>query len=118
MLGRQVDLLWGCGLRQFLPNTTELGIRTDGRDLIAEAKEADWTFLTTREDFDSTSNGTKVTFPSLALWESSPSHCAYELDRKPEEEPSLTEMALAALTALDSQEEPFYIMIEGARIDQ
>lgn len=108
----------GCGIRHFLPNATKPGIRTDGRDLIAEAKEDGWTVLTTKADFDGTNNGTQLTFPTLALWEASPSHCAYELDRKPEEEPSLTEMALAALNALNKEDEPFFIMIEGARIDQ
>ncbi len=42
---------------------------------------------------------------------------AYEVDRNATQEPSLKEMALTALNGLRNLNEPYFIMIEGARID-
>ncbi|PWN52560.1 putative PHO8-repressible alkaline phosphatase vacuolar [Violaceomyces palustris] len=114
-LGRQVDLMWGGGLRHFRPNTTKEGIRTDGRDLVEEARKDGYQIILTRSDFDNLKNGSAVQFPSLGLF--TKSHMSYEIDRKPEAEPSLTEMALASLNALRQSGKPYFIMIEGARID-
>ena len=55
----QVDLIWGGGLRHFTPNTTSGSSRTDGRDLIAEAKQAGG---------DIVFNKTQITERSLTDW--------------------------------------------------
>ncbi|TKY89036.1 hypothetical protein EX895_001567 [Sporisorium graminicola] len=115
MLGRQVDILWGGGLRHFLPNTTKPGIRTDGRNLIEESKKRGFNLVNNRTDFDALQGGNKLKLPSLALFTAS--HMAYEVDRNATLEPSLKEMALTALNGLRNQNEPYFIMIEGARID-
>lgn len=115
VLGRQVDILWGGGRRHFLPQNATGSSRKDGRDLIGEAKQAGWQIALNRSSFDAFDQGQNVKFPSLGLFTSS--HMAYEVDRKPAEEPSLKEMALAGLNALDKAGKPFFIMIEGARID-
>lgn len=115
MLGRQVDILWGGGARHFQPNTTKGSSRKDSRDLIAEARAANWTTVLNRADFDALKNGENVKFPSLGLF--TQSHMSYELDRDPAVEPSLTEMTIAALTALKKAGKPFFIMAEAARID-
>lgn len=114
-LGRQVDLLWGGGYGFFLPNTTTGGGRKDGRNLIDEASKAGWQVVRNRTDFDALKNGTNVKFPSLGLF--TKSHMSYEIDRVPSKEPSLAEMSIAALNALHKAGKPFFIMIEGARID-
>lgn len=114
-LGRQVDLLWGGGLRHFVPNTTSGSSRKDDRDLLAEARQAGWDVMLDRTHFDSLNGGKVVKLPSLGLF--TKSHMAYEVDRVKADEPSLTEMALAALTTLKQAGQPFFIMIEGARID-
>lgn len=115
MLGRQVDILWGGGLRHFLPNTTKPGIRTDGRNLVEEAKQRGFNVINNRTDFDALQGGNAIKLPSMALFASS--HMAYEIDRNATQEPSLKEMALTALNGLRNQNEPYFIMIEGARID-
>ncbi|PWZ01128.1 putative PHO8-repressible alkaline phosphatase vacuolar [Testicularia cyperi] len=115
VLGPQVDILWGGGLRHFLPNTTKPGIRTDGRNLVEEAKQRGYNFVANRTDFDALQGGSSIEFPSLALFTAS--HMSYEVDRNATLEPSLKEMALAALNGLRNSNEPYFIMIEGARID-
>ncbi|KAJ9474667.1 Repressible alkaline phosphatase [Pseudozyma hubeiensis] len=115
MLGRQVDILWGGGLRHFLPNTTKPGIRTDGRNLVEEAKQRGFNVVNNRTEFDALQGGNAIKLPSMALFASS--HMAYEIDRNATVEPSLKEMALTALNGLRNQNEPYFIMIEGARID-
>ncbi|CAD6893524.1 unnamed protein product [Tilletia caries] len=113
LLGRQVDILWGGGLRHFTNGSGTK--RTDGRDLVGEARNANWSVALTRADFDALGNGKNVKFPSLGLFTSS--HMSYEIDRNATAEPSLTEMAIAALNALKAAGKPYFIMIEGARID-
>ncbi|CEH17480.1 alkaline phosphatase [Ceraceosorus bombacis] len=119
VLGARVDLIWGGGRRHFLPNTTSGSSRKDGRDLIGEATSAGWSYLSTRAEFDALNNGSDVQLPSLGLFTSS--HMSYEIDRLAQnstvQEPSLAQMAITALNALKKQDEPFFIMIEGARID-
>jgi alkaline phosphatase len=115
VLGRRVDLMWGGGRRHFQPNTTTGSSRKDSRDLIGEAQAAGWAVALNRSAFDAFNNGSAVKMPSLGLFASS--HMAYELDRNATAEPSLTEMAIAALNALEKAGKPFFIMIEGARID-
>lgn len=114
-LGRQVDLLWGGGLRHFLPNTSSDSSRKDGRDLVSEAREAGWSVALNRSSFDAWNKGADVKLPSLGLF--TKSHLPYEVDRVAAEQPSLTELAIAALNALKKSNDPFFIMIEGARID-
>ncbi|KAN0059723.1 hypothetical protein ACQY0O_008295 [Thecaphora frezii] len=113
--GPQVDILWGGGLRHFLPNTTKPGIRTDGVDLVEQARQRGFSFMANKSDFDLIQSGKNLSLPSLGLFAAS--HMAYEVDRNATEQPSLKEMALAALTALRDADEPYFIMIEGARID-
>ncbi len=115
MLGRQADILWGGGLRHFLPNTTKPGIRTDGRNLVEEAKKNGFNVVNNRSEFDALQGGQALKLPSMALFTSS--HMAYEIDRNATAEPSLKEMALTALNGLRNAGEPYFIMIEGARID-
>ncbi|KAH0343215.1 alkaline phosphatase-like protein, partial [Aureobasidium melanogenum] len=118
-LGRNVDLIFGGGRCHFLPNTTAGGCRADGRDLIANADEHDWNYISSREDFDNL--GSSVELPLLGLF--APTDIPFEIDRRhvDDDYPSLEEMTKTALRALSDatkdSEQGFFIMIEGSRID-
>ncbi|WFD34842.1 alkaline phosphatase [Malassezia cuniculi] len=114
-LGRQVDLLWGGGLRHFISKGSDISKREDDRDLLQEARDGGWHVALDRESFDNFKNGSNVELPSLGLF--AVSHMSYEIDRNPKEQPSLKEMSIAALNALKKEDKPFFIMIEGGRID-
>lgn len=114
-LGRQVDILWGGGRRQFVPKSVKGSSREDDLNLIEKAQQDGWTVVQNQTEFETFKKGENVSFPSLGLF--TMSHMAYEIDRVHEDEPSLTEMSIAALNALHKADKPFFIMIEGARID-
>ncbi|KAG0347200.1 hypothetical protein BG004_008239 [Podila humilis] len=121
VLGRQVDLMFGGGRCFFLPNTTEGGCRTDGRNLIEESESYGWKHLMfTRQEFLNKKAGSYLPLPALGLFNLD--HMNYEIDRDKTEnslEPSLSEMAKAALESLkgNSNNSGFFLMIEGSRID-
>jgi len=120
VLGPQVDLLWGGGRSFFTPASAN-GSRTDERDLVQEAKEKGWNVALNKEEFDAFGKDGKVKrsrigvgenwaqLPSLGLF--ADSHLDYEIDRDAEEQPSLAEMAIGALNALDGDDEPFFLMV-------
>ena len=120
VLGPQVDLLWGGGRSFFTPRSAN-GSRTDERDLVQEAKEKGWNVVLNRKEFDAYGKDGKVKrsrigvrenwaqLPSLGLF--ADSHLDYEIDRDESEQPSLAEMAIGALSALDANDEPFFLMV-------
>jgi alkaline phosphatase len=119
---RQVDLMMGGGRCFFLPNTTKGSCRTDGRDLIKEAKEIyGWKYvMESKDDFLALTgkNGDRLPLPAMGLFHLD--HMNYEIDRDNEKEPSLKEMTIAALAMLTGQKnsnQGFFLMIEGSRID-
>ena len=115
MQGGRVDLAMGGGRRVFRPEGTETdeggaGTRPDGRNLVEEAQSAGAQYAWNDETVGQlTLDGT----PILALFEDS--HMMYEHDRT--NEPSLAEMTEMAITSLNNNEEAFYLMVEGGRID-
>ncbi|KAI7880605.1 alkaline phosphatase-like protein, partial [Lichtheimia hyalospora FSU 10163] len=118
-LGRTVDLMFGGGVCEFLPNTTKSSCRQDNRDLFFEAKEQfGWTVKLSRDEFDAF-NPNNASLPLMALFASS--HMDYELDRDPTTQPSLKDMTEKALITLNSASQKngkgFFLMIEGSRID-
>jgi alkaline phosphatase len=123
--GRRVDLMFGGGACYFHPasSNTSSSCRTDERDLFSEAKEQGWTVIHNRTDFDDLSES--ATLPLLALFTAD--HMAFDIDRRPQDEPSLAEMTLKALRILDAQlieqqknqegDFGFFLLVEGSRID-
>ena len=101
-----VDLLVGGGRATFTGEGNEL--------LLAALTDDGWAVAQTRAAFD-----VLDALPALALL--APSHLAYEVDRDETDQPSLAEMARAALDLLagspDGQERGFFLMVEGSRID-
>ncbi|KAH9828053.1 Alkaline phosphatase-like protein [Teratosphaeria destructans] len=118
-LGRVVDLMFGGGREHFLPNTTEGSSRKDDVDVREQAKGLGWSYIDSRKEFDNL--GTSVELPMLGLF--ADGDFPYEIDRVYEEKtyPSLAEMSRTALDALsaatEGQDQGFFIMIEGSRID-
>jgi len=120
-LGRTVDLLWGGGRGMFLPQSDPASSREDDRDLIQEAKDAGYYYISNAGEFKQYRSSavshlarrTGAHLPSLGLF--TRSHMSYEIDRDPSLEPSLAELAHGALDALNDK--PFFLMVEGGRID-
>ena len=113
LLESRSDVALGGGLGFFLP-TAEQGLRRDGRDLVAEAERAGYTVWR---------RGTPRHGPPperlLGLF--AHDHLGYVLDEReyPAErrDPSLAELARLALAILGRDGQPFFLMIEGGRID-
>ena len=123
MTAGEVALALGGGREAFLPESRKdeeaaPGARRDGRDLLAEARAAGvrtvWSDAGLA-DLDLSSGA-----PVLGLF--APGSMAYEHDRVElaEDEPSLAEMTVAALQALEASAEGrgFFLMVEGGRIGQ
>ncbi|KAI1313397.1 hypothetical protein EDD11_002664 [Mortierella claussenii] len=120
VLERQIDLLMGGGRCFFLPNTTAGGCRQDNRNLIEESASLGWKHvMLNRQEFDALHDEDEgIPLPALGLFHVD--HMNYELDRNPKEEPSLSEMTIAALKSLKGNaktNQGFFLMIEGSRID-
>lgn len=122
VLGRSVDLILGGGRCHFLPNSSEGSCRADDVNVagIAQSKHG-WTYVDNRAGFDTLGLGKNVSLPLLGLF--AYTDVPFEIDRRNMADvyPSLSEMALTALTALEAatkdSDKGFFLMIEGSRID-
>jgi len=104
-----IDILFGGRKQYFLPKDKG-GKRKDGRDLLAEAKKAGYSVVETADQMMSDSAGVKL----LGLFNMS--NLSYSLDRA-STEPTLAQMTEKALQVLSKNENGFFAMIEGGRID-
>ncbi len=86
------------------------GERTDGRNLIAEARSEGYHVVEDRTALEQAAET-----PLLGLF--SMSHMDYDLDRDPELQPSLAQMTRKALGLLSDDPDGFFLMVEGSRID-
>jgi alkaline phosphatase len=116
LLDADVDVALGGGLAYFLP-VTQNGARTDGRDLVAEARKRGTTVLLRNDTL--AWNGEGRLLGLLAN-----SHLTYDLDDRnypPERrDPTLAQLARVALDGLAGSakaDRPFLLMIDGGRID-
>ncbi|MDP5309241.1 alkaline phosphatase [Paracoccus spongiarum] len=111
-----IDVAMGGGRREFLPSNMQGeegdgGNRKDGLNLIAAGMDKGWAYAWNKETAAALPlDGSK---PILALFEGS--HMQYEADRT--DEPSLAEMTEAAIKALSTNQNGFFLQIEGGRID-
>lgn len=105
-----IDVILGGGRANFLAG--EAGKRGDGENLISQwlDRHPDGVFVDDRDSLR------KAPAEARLLGLFSDSHMSYEQDR-PESEPSLTEMTLAALDRLEGNPEGYFLMVEGGRID-
>ena len=82
------DVLFGGGKKYWLPSSQPGGSRTDGRDLVREARQAGWQIVKDKQEMDAVSSGRVIgLFQDDALTTLPP-------------EPSLEEMTAAALRIL------------------
>lgn len=109
MLAQRIDVLLGGGWAYFLPSA-EGGRRTDHRNLLREAEQAGYQVVRTAHAFRQ-----GLRRPVLGLF--GPDHLPYEIDRNPEDVPSLAEMTRAAIALLQKDPDGFFLMVEGSRID-
>ncbi|GER06432.1 alkaline phosphatase [Iodidimonas muriae] len=122
--GDGIEVALGGGRANFLPNTTPdpeksgaMGWRSDGRDLTKEWQEKfDRAAYVTSADELNALDLSKVDH-LLGLFE--PSHMKFESDRQKDEagEPSLADMTSTAIDILSRDEDGFFLMVEGGRID-
>lgn len=110
-LYKGIEVVLGGGSLFF--ESTGGGKRNDGKDLTEDIKELGYDYVTTRSEMNE-SNSDKLwgLFAEKDL--------AYDFDRVAEEnqeEPSLAEMTEKAIEVLEKDEEGFFLMIEGSKID-
>lgn len=112
LLDHAPDLILGGGKRAFLPDS-EGGRRKDGRNLLEEAKAAGFHVV---EDALP-----EAPVPPQTLGVFAMSHLAYTVDalQRPVEErpPTLEQMTRVALDTLGQDDQSFFLMVEGGRID-
>jgi alkaline phosphatase len=100
-----VDLVLGGGAKYF---TSE--VRGDKEDLIGEIKNLGYEYITTPDELKNFDGG--------KLWGMfADTDMAYEFDRDPAKEPSLSEMTAQAIQLLSKNENGFFLMVEGSKID-
>ena len=109
LLDQRFDLVFGGGRRHFVPDSSG-GRRDDNRNLLAEAAASGYSVASTVDELSHLTS-----LPALGLFASS--HLDYEIDRDSTEEPSLAEMTATAIDLLSSAGQPFFLMVEGSRID-
>jgi alkaline phosphatase len=120
--GRGPQVVMGGGRGEMMPAgerdpeyDDKVGLRLDGRDLIAEWKQAhpQGTYVWNESQLQAAAGAPAL----LGLFE--PDHMQYDHDRDrgPQGEPSLTEMTRTAIRTLSRDPNGFVLMIEGGRID-
>lgn len=119
--GDGFEIALGGGRANFLPSTvadpetpTVKGARLDGRNLVSEwAAKPNHVYVWNTAQLNAAGPNAQI----LGLF--SPSHMAYEDDRARDTggEPSLKEMAVAAVKRLSRDPDGYVLMVEGGRID-
>jgi alkaline phosphatase len=110
-----LDIMLGGGRAVFQP-ADKGGKRDDGRDLVAawQAQHPDGAYVADAAALRALPPAGKG--PVLGLL--ADEHMAFETDRDPSKQPSLTEMTRLALARLPkASSKGYYLMIEGGRID-
>ncbi|MEJ5258949.1 MAG: alkaline phosphatase [Anaerohalosphaeraceae bacterium] len=101
----RADVLLGGGRKYWLPQPQ--GVRTDGRNLPAEAEAAGWQVISSKEQLGALSSGRVLGFFASDAMTTLPP------------EPTLAEMTQAALRILSrtTPPKPFFLLMEGSQID-
>jgi alkaline phosphatase len=112
-LGNGLDLVFGGGAQYFKPAASG-GKRTDGRDLLAELQARGYR---TASDTAGLAALAGANQPAIALF--AQEDLAFDADRDPAKQPSLSEMTRKAVSLLGqrSADQGFFLMVEGGLID-
>lgn len=114
-----LDILMGGGRRHFLPKTVG-GKRTDGKNLVTQwqSKGHYVSSLKQLQALQQTYKKEHLSEGNLKPWLGlfSSSHMEYAYQR-PAEQPSLKQMAAAALQRLETNDQGYALVIEAGRID-
>ncbi|MCK5684508.1 alkaline phosphatase, partial [bacterium] len=105
LLQNKVDVLFGGGRSHFLPRSRG-GVRSDGRNLMLEAKMQGYTTVINQMELDDTEN-----IPVLGLFQKT------SLTTVPGKDPSLAMLTVKAIQLLSKGSNGFFLMVEGSRID-
>ena len=109
-LNQDMEVLLGGGRRHFVPQSVDGSARDDRRNLLRTARDRGYTIAETADELAQAGDG-----PLLGLF--SDSHMAYELNRDDTQQPSLATMTEAAIDRLSTEEDGYFLMVEGSRID-
>ena len=102
----RINVLFGGGKQYFIPRTSPGSLRTDDKDLIAEAIASGYKFIETEDELQWIDNEDHV----LGLFQmGTPTTISPE--------PSLAEMTSKAIKLLNRNKNGFFMMVEGSQID-
>ena len=102
---QDIDVVLGSGEYYLLPEG-----RKDGENLVNELKTMGYDYITTPEAMNSTT--------SSKIWGMfAPKDMAYEMDRDASKEPSLAEMTKKAIDTLSKNENGFFLLVDGSKVD-
>ncbi len=107
LLQQGIEVLLGGGSNHFLP--PPLGTRSDGRNLLEEARAVGYDVITSPSALGSGRE------PLLGLF--APSTMDFEIDRDSSMEPSLSDMTRKAMSILSEEAGGFFLMIETEGTD-
>lgn len=84
--------------------------RKDGENLVSSIKALGYDYVTTPATMKASTSG--------KLWGMfAPAGMAYNMDRDPAKQPSLAEMTTKAIEVLSKDEDGFFLMVEGSKVD-
>lgn len=109
-LNQDIEVLLGGGKRHFLPEDMDASARTDDTNLLDVAEAKGYQIVETADELAGAQEA-----PLLGLF--SQSHMAYEIDRSRTEQPSLATMTDTAIDLLSENQDGYFLMVEGSRID-
>jgi alkaline phosphatase len=112
-LGSGMDVVFGGGTVFFKPQA-QGGKRGDGRDLLSELAARGYRVATTPAQLGALAIESRQ--PAIGLF--APLELAYEAERDPASQPSLTEMTTKAIDLLSQRPNGFFLVVEGGLIDR
>lgn len=102
---QDIDVVLGAGEKYFLPDG-----RSDGENLVEELKSMGYDYITTPEEMKNSD--------SSKIWGMfAPVDLSYEMDRDPSKQPSISEMTQKAIDTLSKNENGFFLLVEGSKVD-
>lgn len=102
---QDIDVVLGSGEYYLKPEG-----RKDGENLVNELKSMGYDYITTPDEMKNTS--------SSKIWGMfAPKDLSYEMDRDPSKQPSLAEMTKKAIDTLSKNENGFFLLVEGSKVD-